>query len=183
MPRIGVIVGSSRPNRVSPAVATLVADALDGAFEVEVIDLATVALPFFDEPESPMSGSTPIHAHTRAWAERVEAFDGFVIITPEYNAGYPAILKNALDFLAAEWRDKPVAVVAYGWYGGARAASALSPVLANVKLQEVEGVSLTFGEHLVDGAWSQDPAVRAAVQADLAGLLARLQSALFQAVA
>ncbi len=183
MSRIGVIIGSSRPARVSPTVSSRVAQALDGAFEVDMIDLAEVGLPFFDEPESPMSGSAPVNAHTRVWAERVAGLDGFVIVTPEYNAGYPAILKNALDFLAAEWAGKPVAVVAYGWYGGARAASALSPVLANLKLEEVDGVRLQFGQHLVDGAWSDDPAVRAAVDAELAALVSRVQSSLFERVA
>jgi NAD(P)H-dependent FMN reductase len=183
MSRIGVIVGSSRPTRVSPTVAARIAEVLDGPFEVDVIDLAEVALPFFDEPASPMSGADPVNAHTRAWARRVAALDAVVIVTPEYNAGYPAILKNALDFLAAEWRDKPVAVVAYGWHGGARAASALTPVLANLKMIEVDGLRLQFGQHLVDGEWSADPAVRARLEGELTELVGRLQRALFRQAA
>lgn len=156
MPRIGLILGSTRPNRLSATVAARVLDSLSAYGEIDLIDLAEVELPFYDEPK-PAAAGDPVHEHTLAWGRRVEPLDAFVIVTPEYNAGYPAVLKNAIDFLYAQWQGKPVAVVAYGWHGGRRVMAALSPVLANVKLVEVEGVQLQFGAELTaQGAWDAD---------------------------
>ena len=180
MSRIGVIVGSTRPNRVSPLAAERVlgrAKSVLADHSVELIDLADVNLPFFDEALPPAAGPGA-NPHTTAWAARVAEYDGFVIVTPEYNAGYPAVLKNALDYLFAEWAGKPVAVVAYGWHGGARVMNARTPVLGNLKMIELPGVGIQFGQHIVDGAWAADEDTLAALDAQLDGLAARLGEAL-----
>ncbi len=139
MIRIGIILGSTRPNRHCEQVATWV-DALasrrtDGEFEL--IDLRDHPLPHLDEPPRlrPAEGSE--HAHTRAWADRIASFDGFVIVTPEYNFGLPGVLKNALDFLYAEWNDKAVGFVSYGVAGGARAAQHLRAVCGALQMADV----------------------------------------------
>jgi NAD(P)H-dependent FMN reductase len=155
-----------------------VVSALEPHFEVDLVDLSEVDLPFFDEPGSPAQGAAPVNAHTRAWAKRVAGLDAVVIVTPEYNAGYPAVLKNALDYLFTQWNAKPVAVVAYGWHHGRRVAAALSPVLANLRMHEVAGLGLQFNEHLVDAQWSTVPEVTATVDADLRALRDRLEAAL-----
>lgn len=133
MSRIAIIIGATRPNRFGPKAAEWIQGFTGGAAaEFSVIDLAEVDLPLFDEPTAPMLGKYQ-NAHTKAWAELVSGFDGFIIVTPEYNHGYPAALKNALDFLYAEWNHKPVAFVSYGaGAGGARAVEQLREVVVNL---------------------------------------------------
>jgi NAD(P)H-dependent FMN reductase len=152
--RIGVIVGSTRPTRICPEIAALVAEHLgqDSALSYETIDLAEVDLPFLDEPRKPAAGDY-VHEHTRAWSELVSSFQGFVLVFPQYNWGYPAVLKNALDFLYAEWKDKPAALVTYGSRGGARAAEQMRMVLTGLHMQVIEdGVQIKLAEGDVDGA-------------------------------
>lgn len=126
-----VVVASTRPTRVGPAVADwfLAQVPADPDLEVDVADLAQIALPFLDEPVDAHSGGY-VHAHTLAWSARVDAADAVVLVMPEYNRGYTAPLKNALDYLADEWRDKPVGFVSYGMSsGGMRAVEAITPVV------------------------------------------------------
>lgn len=114
--RVMVIVASTRPGRLGPAIAAwfLAASAAqEVAGSIDVADLAEIGLPLLDEPEHPSSG-VYVHEHTRQWSARVAAADAFVVVTPEYNYGMPATLKNALDFLSAEWKWKPVGFVSYG---------------------------------------------------------------------
>lgn len=116
--RVLVIVASSRPGRVGPAVAGWFVRATrpraaELSVDLDVADLATIGLPFLDEAEHP-SAHRYAHAHTRAWSARVAAADAVVVVTPEYNSGMPATLKNALDCLYDEWAFKPVAFVGYG---------------------------------------------------------------------
>lgn len=92
-------------------------DVLLAAFEVTTLDLAEVALPLFDEPHPPRMRRY-VGRHTQQWSETVDRLDAFIIVTPEYNHGYPAALKNALDYLYHEWVAKPVAFVAYGGASG-----------------------------------------------------------------
>ena len=134
MPRIGVVLGSTRPNRLSATVAASVVEQLSAYGEIDLIDLAEVGLPFYDEPK-PAAAGEPVHEHTKAWGRRVEPLDAVVIVTPEYNAGYPAVLKNAIDHLYGEWRDKPAAIVTYGGHGGTRCAEQLKQVAAAVGLK------------------------------------------------
>ncbi|GAA4902760.1 NAD(P)H-dependent FMN reductase [Stackebrandtia albiflava] len=131
---IGVIVGSTRPGRIGGDVGSWAAGVLSGVAEVDLIDLREVGLPFLDEPEHAGTG-VYAHAHTRAWSRRVAALDAMLFVTPEYNGSFPAPLKNALDFLSLEWRDKPAGILAYGnTSSGTRAATALLPVLGQLRM-------------------------------------------------
>ena len=138
-PRLLVVVGSTRPGRLGLPIARWfegVAEA-DGRFEVELADLAEVNLPLLDEPGHPALGEYA-HEHTKAWAATVAACDAVVLVTPEYNHGYPASLKNALDYLHAEWRDKPVGFVSYGGVsGGTRSVGQLKSVVAALRMTPV----------------------------------------------
>lgn len=155
MGKLLVLIASIRSNRVGGAVGDWVVDRAEahGGFELDVVDLAQLRLPMMEEPEHPRLQRYTAD-HTRAWSARVDAADGFVFVMPEYNHSFTAPLKNALDYLVAEWRGKPVGTVAYGGLaGGARAVVALEPVLANLELQTVRpGVEIAWvAEHLADG--------------------------------
>jgi NAD(P)H-dependent FMN reductase len=150
--RVGVVIGSTRTNRICPAVARWVIGVAAPGSELryEPVDLAEVGLPFLDEPLKPALGGYA-HEHTRAWSRLVSSFDGFVFVFPQYNWGYPAPLKNALDFLYVEWHDKPAGLVTYGTRGGARAAAGLRPVLEGLHMRALEqGVELSIGKGDVD---------------------------------
>lgn len=134
MPTLLVIIASTRPGRVGGPVGDWFADqARDHAgFDVDVADLAELALPFLDEPNHPRLADYE-HDHTKAWSERVTAADAVVMVTPEYNHSFPATLKNAIDFLHNEWKHKPVGFITYGGVsGGTRAMTALEPVVGAV---------------------------------------------------
>jgi NAD(P)H-dependent FMN reductase len=147
---LGVIVGSTRPGRVGVHVGEWVrsrAAAVPGV-EVHLLDLAEIALPFLDEPEQPSSGIYA-HRHTQEWSRRVKALDAVILVTPEYNSSFPAPLKNALDFLSAEWRRKPVGLVGYGMTSaGTRAVAALLPVVAALGMLPAGAVQLALRQRL-----------------------------------
>lgn len=137
--RIAVIVGSTRPGRRSRLVADWVADcatthAAEGgtALTTEVVDLAEVDLPLLNEP-MPAAIGEYAHEHTRRWSTIVAGYDGFVMVVPEYNHSYPAVIKNAIDHLFTEWHDKAVGFVTYGLQGGIRAGEQLRLAMAEVK--------------------------------------------------
>jgi NAD(P)H-dependent FMN reductase len=138
MIRIAIILGSTRPNRNGPQIAQWVLDTASqrGDAEFELIDLRDHPLPHLDEPVPPMFGASA-HEHTRAWAERIAPFDGFVMVTPEYNGGAPGVLKNAIDHLFAEWTNKAVGFVSYGAGGGARAVVQLRTVCSTLGMADV----------------------------------------------
>jgi NAD(P)H-dependent FMN reductase len=154
MPLLQVIVASTRPGRIGRAVGEWFAAEAErhGAFEVELVDLADVALPLFDEPKHPRLQEYA-HDHTRRWSETVGRGDAFAFVMPEYNFGYNAALKNAIDFLWHEWNDKPVALVGYGGVsGGLRAIQGIKPVLTAVRLQYAAEVPIPFvHERVQDG--------------------------------
>jgi len=126
MTRIGIIVGSTRPNRKGDQVAAWVhrEAAGRGDAQYDLVDLRDYPLPHLDEPMPASSGQYQ-HDHTREWAARVASLDGFVVVTPEYNHSVPGVLKNAIDYLYAEWHNKAVGFVSYGGAGGARAVEHL----------------------------------------------------------
>ncbi|KJK49888.1 NADPH-dependent FMN reductase [Lentzea aerocolonigenes] len=146
--RIAVILGSTRPGRRSEAVAQWVVNVANARTDAsfELIDLADVGLPLLDEPVPAIFGEYA-HAHTRAWASRIAQYDGFVFVTPEYNHSFSAALKNALDYLYAEWNDKAAGFVGLGGNGGLRAVEQLRLVLAELKVATVRTqVALGRGE-------------------------------------
>lgn len=138
MIKVAVIIGSTRPGRVGEAVGKWAFDIAqrrkDAQFEL--VDLQEVNLPLLDEPVPPSMGQYS-HEHTKRWAAKVAQFDAFVFVTAEYNHGIPGALKNAIDFLFAEWNNKAAGFVSYGSAGGARAVESLRLVLAEVQIATV----------------------------------------------
>lgn len=145
--RIGIVVGSTRPGRRGLEVARWVlrcAQSRPPAARYELIDLAEVGLPLLDEPRPAAFGEYR-HEHTVRWSRSVDVLDAFVFVTPEYNHSTSAALKNAIDYLFAEWHDKAAGLVGYGSTGGWRAIEALRLVLAEVKVATVRtAVGLSF---------------------------------------
>jgi NAD(P)H-dependent FMN reductase len=133
VPKIAIILGSTRPGRKGEAVAAWayeIARKRSDA-EFELVDIATFKLPLLDEPVAASFGIAKYtQAHTRAWSVKIASFDGFVFVTPEYNHGVSAALKNAIDFLFDEWGDKAAGFIAYGASLGARAVEQLRLVMA-----------------------------------------------------
>jgi NAD(P)H-dependent FMN reductase len=138
MIRIGIILGSTRPNRNGEQVARWVYDnaALRTDAEFELVDLRDYPLPHLDEPLPPSLGQYQ-NDHTRQWADKIASFDGFVMVTPEYNHSTSGVLKNAIDYLYAEWNNKAVGFVSYGAVGGARAAEHLRLVAGELQMADV----------------------------------------------
>jgi NAD(P)H-dependent FMN reductase len=153
MPKLMIVIGSTRPGRAGISVAEWFIDHArrHGEFDVEVADLAELDLPMLDEPNHPRLRQYT-HQHTRDWSAQVDAAEAFVFITPEYNHGYPAALKNAIDYLHWEWSDKPVGFVSYGGVAaGTRALQQLKQVVSVLKLLPVsEAVNLPFFTQFID---------------------------------
>jgi NAD(P)H-dependent FMN reductase len=133
-----VIAGSLRPRRLAIQIAEWVAEVgretTHGAFEVA--DLKDWPLPMDDEPGIPAGGRYEFE-HTRAWSRKIAAAGAFVFVTPQYNWGYPAPLKNALDHLFAEWGGKPAMIVTYGGHGGDRCAAQLRQVCEGLHMAPI----------------------------------------------
>jgi NAD(P)H-dependent FMN reductase len=151
-PVLQVIIGSTRPGRVGSAVADWIIDRArsHGDFEVEVTDLAVLNLPIFDEPNHPRLRRY-VNQHTKDWSEIVERSDAFVFVIPEYNYGFNAATKNAIDYLNQEWQNKPAGIVSYGGVAaGTRAAQMLKQVMSALKMVPVtDSVNIPFvGEKL-----------------------------------
>jgi len=146
MTRIGIIIGSTRPGRNGEQVGRWVhqqaARRTDATFEL--IDLLDYPLPHLDEPLPPSLGQYQ-NLHTQEWAAKIASYDGFVMVTPEYNHSTSGVLKNAIDYLFAEWNNKAVGFVAYGAVGGARAIEHLRLVAGELKMADVRtGVALSL---------------------------------------
>jgi len=143
-----IIVSSTRPNRIGHKVTQWVSEqAAPEQWEVKILDLAEIDLPFLDEEDAPMKGNYT-QPHTKAWASEMVESDAVVVVTPQYNRSFPAPIKNAVDYLFAEWNSKPVALVGYGWSGGTEAVEDLTKVLTHVKADVVGSVGLSFPEQL-----------------------------------
>jgi NAD(P)H-dependent FMN reductase len=138
MSRIGIILGSTRPNRNGEQVARWVYEIASrrGDAEYELVDLRDYPLPHLDEPLPPSMGQYQ-NEHTKQWADKIASFDGFVFVTPEYNHSTSGVLKNAIDYLFAEWNNKAAGIVSYGGVGGARAAEHLRLVLGELQIADV----------------------------------------------
>lgn len=138
MLKIGIIVGSTRPGRHADAVAQWVKDVADlrGDAEYEIVDLADFPLPHLDEA-LPAGYGQYAHDHTKRWAAKVAEFDGYIFVTPEYNHSISGVLKNAIDYVGAEWNNKAAGVISYGSVGGARAAEHLRLILGELQIADV----------------------------------------------
>lgn len=163
MATLKIIIASTRPGRIGLPIGKWISQVAEqhGGFDrVEILDLAEIDLPFLDEPNHPRLRQYT-HQHTIDWSAAVDSGDAFVIVSPEYNFSMTAPLKNALDYLVAEWAYKPVGLVTYGGMsGGTRAANAIRQVVSVLKMIPVpEAVALPMvfpqmvdGEFLATGA-------------------------------
>ena len=151
--QIGVIIASTRPVRMGKQVADWVKQITDKDAEAHYtfLDLADIELPFLAEPKLPAQGDYQQES-TKAWAAKIGAQDGFLVVTPEYNHGYPATLKNAIDTLYAEWVRKPVAYVGYGSLGAARSIEQLNNVFLQLEAHPIVkyATNILLFEHLDD---------------------------------
>jgi NAD(P)H-dependent FMN reductase len=137
-PAVLVIMGSVRAGRLCPTIASWVIGIgrASTSLSYELVDLADWPLPLSDEPSIPAVGNY-VQEHTRAWSRKVARAGGFVFVTPQYNWGYPAVLKNALDHLYKEWVGKPLMIVSYGGHGGGKCAAQLRQVADGLKMRPV----------------------------------------------
>jgi len=151
--KVGIIIASTRPGRVGLPVGQWVSEraAEHTGFEVKVLDLAEIDLPFMDEPNHPRLRQY-IHRHTKDWSAAIDDLDAFVFVHPEYNYGMTAPLKNAIDYLNQEWQYKPVGLVSYGGLsGGTRAAQMIKQVVTTLKMMPLpEAVAIPFVNQYFD---------------------------------
>lgn len=142
-PRIAVIVGSVRPNRQGDKPAQWIADLARerGDLDVEIVDLKDYPLPLFDAPASDFWMPTPNEIAAK-WQQKLNEFDGFIVVTAEYNRSVPGALKNAIDWAYKPFIKKAVAYVSYGSVGGARAVEHLRNIMV-----ELQAVSVRHGVH------------------------------------
>jgi NAD(P)H-dependent FMN reductase len=138
MLKLAIIIGSTRPGRVGEAVAKWVHELAQQRrdAEFELVDIGDFDLPLLDEPIPPSQGKYS-KEHTKKWAAKIASFDGYIFVTPEYNHGICGALKNAIDFLFAEWNNKAAGFVGYGSAGGVRAVEHLRLVMAEVQIATV----------------------------------------------
>jgi NAD(P)H-dependent FMN reductase len=151
MPKIKIIVGSTRPGRfgIKAGEWVLAASENHTDAEFELVDLQDFNLPLLDEPMPAASGQYS-KAHTKRWSEAIGDADGFIFVTGEYNHTIPGALKNAIDFLYREWNHKPAAFVGYGAEaGGTRSIEHLRSSLAQVKIFDLQDFVL------IPNYWSQ----------------------------
>lgn len=154
--KIAIIIGSTRNGRVGIEVASWVkANLVKSNFDFELVDLKEWNLPFFQAAELP---STGIYGDqlTKDWSKKISEMNGFIFVTSEYNAGYPAALKNAIDFLNKEWTDKSAMIVSYGVGGGTSSQEQLKQVLTRLKMKvNTNNLAITITREIM----SKDPSV------------------------
>jgi NAD(P)H-dependent FMN reductase len=146
MLKIAIILGSTRPGRNGEAVGKWIHEVAKRRNDIdfELVDVKDFNLPLLDEPIPPSMGQYS-KEHTKAWSEKIDSFDAYVFVTPEYNHGIPGALKNAIDFLYKEWNNKVAGFVSYGSAGGVRAVEQLRLVMAELKVATVRAqVSLSL---------------------------------------
>ena len=159
MLKIGIIIGSTRPGRVGEAVAKWVYELSKtrSDAEFELIDIKDYDLPLLDEPALAAMRQYS-KDHTKKWSAKIDEMDGYIFVTPEYNHGTSAALKNALDYLYYEWHNKAAGFVSYGAIGGARAVESLRPFMSQLKMADVGSqVMLSTFEDFENGVFKPNP--------------------------
>lgn len=154
MTRIGIVIGSTRPGRSGEAVAQwvhkLATDRGDASYEI--VDLVDFNLPHLDEPVPAAMGADYQHDHTKKWSRAVTSYDGFLFVVPEYNHSMSGALKDALDFLYHEWKNKAAGFVGYGLVGATRAVEQLRLVMAELHVATVrDQLTLSLFTDFSDG--------------------------------
>jgi NAD(P)H-dependent FMN reductase len=152
--KIGVIIGSIRPNRIGDQVSALIKSVLEEDKTTQpspvlsLVDIASFNLPVFNETTLPATVPAQgefAHDHSKKWSAEIAKYDAYVFVTPEYNFGLPGGTKNAIDYLYHSWIGKPIMIVSYGIMGGKSASDSLKTTLQGMHLQVVDTrVSLTF---------------------------------------
>ncbi|MEI7720185.1 MAG: NAD(P)H-dependent oxidoreductase [bacterium] len=135
--KVKIILGSTRQGRFSDKVGNWMLEEAkkDSNLEAELLDLRDFAMPFFDEAETPSYKTKPYtHPAVAAWTAKIAEADAFIIVAPEYNHSFPAVLKNALDYVYQEWNNKPVAFVSYGSVMGSRSVEQLCQVAVELQM-------------------------------------------------
>lgn len=166
-PSIAIIVGSQRTPRAGDQITswvhqTLFSSPASSNLKLTLLDLAAWSIPLCDEsgvPSQIHSASEYDHEHTRRWSNEISSHSAFIFVTPQYNWGYPAGLKNAIDYLYNEWKGKPAMVVSYGGHGGGKAGWQLKQVLEGVRMRPTgRNIELTFPgrEFMVKAARGED---------------------------
>lgn len=138
--KITIIIGSTRKNRFSEKPANWIFEEAKKRkeFEVELIDLRDYPIPFFDEAITPRMIKEPYtNEYVKKLTKKISESDGFIIVTPEYNHGYPAVLKNMFDYIYNEWNKKPIGFVSYGTSGGVRSVEQLREVAIELQMAPI----------------------------------------------
>ncbi len=152
-PILQIIIASTRPGRVGPSVAAWIQERAiaHGGFDVELIDLAEVNLPMMDEPNHPRLRRYT-HQHTKDWSATIDRGDAYIFVVPEYNYGFNAPIKNAIDYLHFEWEHKALGFASYGGVAaGTRAVQMLKQVVTTLKMVPVfDSVSIPFVQQFLD---------------------------------
>lgn len=176
--RLQIIVGSVRKNSQGSKVGTWIAGLANKneGIEAELLDLHDWNLPLYNEAMPPLalSGKYESEVGTK-WAAKIAEGDAYVLVTPEYNHGYSAAIKNAIDWIGTEWAGKPAAIVGYSMTpdGGVRGVEQLKPVLTQIKLVQVSHNVLLRGVHEAfdDGVVPKDAALTKSLESVLASLV------------
>ena len=176
---IKVILGSIRDQRAGKKIAEWVmnrAQEYKGKLKFELVDLKVIDLPFMNEPVPAAAGEEYLYEHTKNWSRIIAQADGFIFVTPEYNHGYPGVLKNALDYLYKEWNNKPAGVVGYGSRGALNSIRQLKEVFEVLQIKPIStqiGINKIWEAFKEDGSLYEDN-----ITGDIQRMLAELESEL-----
>ncbi len=169
-----VLTGSARPNSVGRTIAPLIIEAIKAKqAEVELVDASQLNLPFFNAPIPPSAPDyAPTDENVVAWTQKVSEADAVVMLTPEYNGGPSAIQKNAIDWVYAPWKDKPVVMIGYGWHQPSRVHESLKVALEIIKAKQGKHVQLQFGHELeMDGSVKDNNAATAKIETAITSIM------------
>jgi NAD(P)H-dependent FMN reductase len=167
MNKLKIITSTTRPGRKGIFIAKWIESLAkaSGKFDVELLDLAEINLPFMDEPNHPRVQEYQ-HEHTKNWSAHIDSADAFIVVLSEYNFSMPAPIKNAFDYLYNEWTNKPLAIVSYGGIsGGLRSAQMLKQVVTALNMMPIaEGVNVPFfTKYIHEDVFSpEEPVVKSA---------------------